>query len=299
MRIIAPGKLLLAGAYAVLDGAPALVVAVDRYAVADGTSVAKSPTPEVLAALRGDEAPEVDASALRDGAFKLGLGSSAAMLVASLGVAFARAGRDIRAKDVRGALFDTARRAHASVQNGGSGVDVAASVYGGALEYTRGPEATRTSALTLPAGTVLDVFWCGTPAVTMGMRARVDGLRGRDPSAYRARIDGVAAAARDTIAAARVNDLPAFLAGERATAEALAALGRDADAPIVPSALAALIPLAEAEGGAFLPSGAGGGDVFVHLGGAPASSRFTTAAEAAGMRRLPMQLDPHGVRPSP
>jgi len=31
----APGKLVLSGAYAVLSGAPALVVAVDRYVVAD------------------------------------------------------------------------------------------------------------------------------------------------------------------------------------------------------------------------------------------------------------------------
>ena len=35
MRARAPGKLVLSGAYAVLEGAPALVAAVDRYAVAD------------------------------------------------------------------------------------------------------------------------------------------------------------------------------------------------------------------------------------------------------------------------
>ncbi len=31
-----PGKLVLSGAYSVLEGAPALVAAVDRYVVADG-----------------------------------------------------------------------------------------------------------------------------------------------------------------------------------------------------------------------------------------------------------------------
>ncbi len=31
----APGKLVVSGAYSVLEGAPAIVVAVDRYAVAD------------------------------------------------------------------------------------------------------------------------------------------------------------------------------------------------------------------------------------------------------------------------
>ena len=35
MRARAPGKLVLSGAYSVLEGAPALVAAVDRYALAD------------------------------------------------------------------------------------------------------------------------------------------------------------------------------------------------------------------------------------------------------------------------
>jgi phosphomevalonate kinase len=299
MRVLAPGKLLLAGAYAVLDGAPALVVAIDRYAVADGERPATNPTPEVLAALTAHEAPDVDASALREGAFKLGLGSSAAMLVASLGVMYRRAGKDLGHADVRQALFVEARRAHASVQGGGSGVDIAASVYGGALEYVLGAGGeARVEALTLPTAIVMDVFWCGAPAVTTSMRARVDALRGRDAGAYEARIDAIADAARDAISAARANDLARFVKAEQRGSQALAALGRDADSPIIPPAVAPLVPLAEADGAAFLPSGAGGGDVFVHLGKSLASSRFTTAAGAAGMRRLPMHLDQGGVRTS-
>ena len=41
----APGKLVLTGAYAVLEGAPAIVVAVDRYAVADASRI-MSPLPK-------------------------------------------------------------------------------------------------------------------------------------------------------------------------------------------------------------------------------------------------------------
>jgi len=296
MKVVAPGKLLLAGAYAVLEGSPALVVAVDRYAVADGTQRASRPTPEVLAALSAEEAPEVDASALRDGGFKLGLGSSAAMLVASLGVAYARAGKDLRALVVRHALFAEARRAHAQVQSGGSGVDVAASVYGGALEYTLEADGSaRAEPLTLPTGMVIDVFWCGNPSVTTSMRARVDTLRDRDASVYRARIDAVGSAARAAVAAGRADDLHGFLAATREGAAALAALGRDSNAPIFPDSTGALVPLAEEEDGAFLPSGAGGGDVFVHLGQGDASPRFVAAATAAGMRRVPMRRDSEGV----
>ncbi len=49
MRVFAPGKLVLTGAYAVLEGAPAIVVATNRGAVADATRVALTATPEVRA----------------------------------------------------------------------------------------------------------------------------------------------------------------------------------------------------------------------------------------------------------
>jgi phosphomevalonate kinase len=47
----APGKLVLSGAYAVLEGAPALVAAIDRYAVADASRPTLRVTPEVREAL--------------------------------------------------------------------------------------------------------------------------------------------------------------------------------------------------------------------------------------------------------
>ncbi len=296
MKVAAPGKLLLAGAYAVLEGAPAVVVAVNRYAVADGDRRAASPTPEVCAALPVEDAPEVDASALREGPVKLGLGSSAAVLVASLGVAYARTRKDLRAPEVRHALFAAARAAHARIQGGGSGVDVAASVYGGALEYALDADGSaRTGRIDLPPGVVLDVFWCGVPATTTDMRERVEGLRRRDARVHRARIDAVGAASRAAVAASRAADLRGFVVAARQGAEALAALGRDADAPIFPDGTASLVRLAEADDGAFLPSGAGGGDVFVHVGQKDASARFVAAASAVGMRRTALHPETEGV----
>jgi len=300
MKVRAPGKLLIAGAYAVLDGASALVLAVDRYAIADGDVRAANPTPEVLAAIKAEEAPEVDASALRDGPHKLGLGSSAAMLVASLGVAYARAGRDILDREVRDALFADARRAHATVQMGGSGVDVAASVYGGVLDYaiaSDGAPLVRDAAL--PSGVVLKVFWCGEPASTSAMRARVDDLRARNAGAYRARLDGIASASREALAAGARGDAGAFLSAIRDGADALLALGHDADAPIFPASTIGLTRLALDEDAAFVPSGAGGGDVFVHVGRGPASTRFVDAAAVAGLFPVTMLLDSEGVRVLP
>ena len=61
MRARAPGKLVLSGAYAVLEGAPALVAAVDRYVVADTARAAELVTPEVRAAIGDAAAPWFDA----------------------------------------------------------------------------------------------------------------------------------------------------------------------------------------------------------------------------------------------
>ena len=50
MKVRVPGKLVLSGAYVILDGAPAVVTAVDRYAVADDSRPAPSLSNELRAA---------------------------------------------------------------------------------------------------------------------------------------------------------------------------------------------------------------------------------------------------------
>jgi phosphomevalonate kinase len=277
VNVIAPGKLVITGAYAVLHGAPAIVVAVDRYAVADGA------------------APDrVDVHALHDAdGRKLGLGSSAASLVASEGARALARGDDLADPLVRAGLFRTVREAHARAQRGGSGVDVAAAVHGGVLRYvTEGREAT-LRAVTLPAGLVLRAFWSGTSARTSELLARVDALLGRDPStlAPLCRLAASAAAAIDA------GEARAFVHAARAYGDALDALGHAADAPIVPPAFAELAALAASDDAAFLPSGAGGGDVAVwlHVAASP-SVRFVERAAALGMRPLPLTVDRGGVR---
>src|ERR1700723_1637129 len=95
MKVIAPGKVLLFGAYSVLEGTKALVVAVDRYAVADTEHLAPSSSREVRAAIGDEPAPALDLTSLHQAGEKLGLGSSAAALVATLGARAAERGRDL------------------------------------------------------------------------------------------------------------------------------------------------------------------------------------------------------------
>jgi len=91
----APGKLFLAGEYAVLAGGTAVVAAVDRRAVARFVPRAAPSSPLIAEAVKAvhqhcevhalplvDGAPEVDSSALNENGRKLGLGSSAAATVA-------------------------------------------------------------------------------------------------------------------------------------------------------------------------------------------------------------------------
>ena len=149
MKAAAPGKLVVSGAYAVLEGAPAVVTAVDRYAVADSDRPATFITEEVKAA--GLEPPPwFDATQLRDGDHKLGLGSSAAIVVASLGTAESELPETPSADDpIVARVFHRALRAHQQAQGGGSGIDVAAASFGGTLAATskRGRAAHRTDQL--------------------------------------------------------------------------------------------------------------------------------------------------------
>ena len=289
MRAMAPGKLVLTGAYAVLDGAPAIVAAVDRYAVAEASS----------AGLDDESAPKADVRALHDPrGRKLGLGSSAAAFVASLGARALARGEDPSSPAVRDRIFRAAREAHARAQGGGSGVDVAASVHGGVLRYaidTTGEADVRP--LDLPPRVHMAAYDSGTSARTSDLRARFDASRASLCAS------GLLAALRDLATAAsaavEVGDAPSFIGLSRQFGSALAALGKACDAPIVPPAFAELASLAARESAAFFPSGAGGGDVGVWLGLAAPSADFVSRAEALSMRPLSLCIDRGGLRAEP
>lgn len=293
MKVFAPGKLVLTGAYAVLDGAPAIVLATNRGAFADTGRTSPTATPEVRAALGDVPAPHVDASSLFLGARKLGLGASAAIVVASLGARDAERGVDLAEPRAKDALFARARAAHAAAQGGGSGVDVAASVYGGVLEYRIDAPVVRT---TLPAGLSWNVMACATSAKTAELRDMVAGLGTKDLAAYRSSMGELSEIAIDASRAVGEGNRERLLDAIRRTALALARLGDVASAPIVPPELRILSKLAVEEGAAFCVSGAGGGDVAIFAGSAPPSVAFLSRAKTLGLFPLDTSLDEKGVR---
>jgi phosphomevalonate kinase len=302
MKVVAPGKLLLTGAYAVLEGAPAIVVAINRFVTADGALVDTAPSREITAAFGGSPAPLVDTRPLfsrssdSSRSIKLGLGSSAASLVAALGLREARRGACLSDSDVRRRIFDTALEAHARAQGGGSGVDVAASVYGGMLRYERASGEPRMRSVTLPKGLVLSAFFSGESARTSDLLGRVDAFAARDGEGHRRAFARLCDASRSAADAVDDGNLALFLESSFAFRDALSALGLESGASIVPNAFAELARVAECERAVFLPSGAGGGDVGILLGRSEPSDAFFARARVLNMTPLSVAIETEGVR---
>lgn len=295
----APGKLLLLGEYAVLFGAPALVTAVDRYAEARFTDdVDERPrAPEPAQAVAAVEALHgtlgrglrTDVSALRTGTMKLGLGSSAAATAAAAYAAFQAVGVTPAPR----ALFDLADAAHRAVQPGGSGVDVAASSYGGTLRFSREGDVVHIEPVALPSGLVVRVVFTGRESSTPAMLASMRAFEASSPDRFAAARDALVTEARR--ASRPVASPAAFVEAAGAYGDALRAFGEVVGIPIVEDAALAIDRLARANGGHAKPSGAGGGDVSVaFFAGADEASRFDLAAEREGLMTLALAVDARG-----
>jgi phosphomevalonate kinase len=309
----APGKLVLSGAYAVLEGAPAIVSAVDRRAIADASKAADFVTEEMRAAGDGPY-PHVDASQLRQDGRKLGLGSSAAIVVAALATdpAF-----DTTTQEGRDALFAKALAAHRTAQAGGSGVDVAASVYGGYLRYQL-PEPLRLSVqrrgkadeldnqwpaplvsrLELPSDVEISVLVSPSAASTSDFLSRVYDWRGRDLVSFDRIIEGLSLAAESACQACLDGDARAFVSALLLQANGLRELGSVASVPIYTPGVARIDDAARRLGACVLPAGAGGGDVslFVRERGCDTEA-LLQLARAADLPPLDVALGAPGVEP--
>lgn len=231
--IVVPGKLVLIGEYGVLDGAGAIVAAVDHGVtciVSEGEGI-ETPGDDrfVRAALAG--APRAlyrftDSRPLAIGG-KAGFGGSAAATVAAIRAA--------------GRPDADAFAIHAAVQGGGSGIDVFASVHGGVRAFPSGKEVRCPPFL---------VVWSGQSAATGPRVARYRAWHGHDAFVRRSR-ELVASFEADPVGVAR----EAY--------ELLRAMATSAGIAYDLPAFQQIARLANDVGAAAKPSGAGGGDVAV------------------------------------
>ena len=322
MRITAsaPGKFVLSGEYAVLDGAPAVCVAVDRRALVtvdahDGdhhvvsapgftaTTGRFSVDANGLAWLDGGgdfglfeavwnasrPAParralaiSLDTAEFRDpdSRRKIGLGSSAALAAALATALHAMGG---------GSPADVAHAAHRGFQGGsGSGVDVACSIAGGIIDYRMA--GRQTTHAQWPDGLLFSVLWSGVAAETRNRIARFGDLAG-SPSRR-----ALSEAATSVAAVFESGQAPEVVAALGDYTQALLRFDAAHELGIFDAGHRALAEQAAGAGVVYKPCGAGGGDIGVALATSRASlASFEKAAARSGFSRLALSIDPRGA----
>jgi degradative hydroxymethylglutaryl-CoA reductase len=287
LAVSAPGKAFLIGEYAVLAGATALVTAVGRRAVAARSDDPDRPPPSALteaayAHVRaylsektGVTAPgpltSVDTGCFAAGGRKFGLGSSAAAAAAVVGFHLAEAGHDPEDPGVRAVALRLAQAAHAQVQGGGSGADVACAVLGGTIAFTRGQDPLPVAH---PGWLHVAFFDAGAPASTASFVQQVREAGERDPEAHRAALDLLRRAADEFRLGYDSPDPDRGLAQIRDAValhnQGLRALQSMSGAAIITPSIAAILDQAARMGLPAKPSGAGGGDLVVVFAARPA-----------------------------
>ncbi len=318
----APGKVILSGEYAVLDGAPAICMAVDRRARVtleycdEGYNVVAAPGyTESTARFRvADGAVEwleggedfklvedlwrtayvetgrhfsirLDTSEFVDAASgaKIGIGSSAA-LMSAFAAALCHAG------DVDEDASRIAFAAHRALQEGlGSGADIACCSRGGLIEYTMGKGTGHSVAW--PEGLVFGLFWSGVPAITS---AKLKQLIKSDPRPSRA---ALMLASRRVASAWSSGNARQVLLEYRDYIQVLREFSGDHALGIFDAGHAEMGAVAEAAGLVYKPCGAGGGDIGIVLcDDAESLAAFVDRAKEQNFRHLPISADPLGVQ---
>lgn len=224
----APGKLVLFGDHAAVYGEPCLVTAVDlRFSVTidvHDEAVVEISTPDLRARnetyrvspteLRADNrrdtafveaalkqvfqhySPTLGMKVTTDGPrITYGLGSSSAITAATIAAAAHTFGLRLSQRDI----FDLAYAAVIEVQGTGSGVDLAAAIYGGTVYYVnRGEIIEQLAAGELP----LVIGYSGAKVSTTNLIAHVAALRERQPRYIESLLEmlgAISTDARDTI----------------------------------------------------------------------------------------------------
>ena len=281
MVVNAPGKVVVLGEYAVVDGAPAIVRAVDRGVRCTVTPSDQlgwtTPTSDdrfVARALRSAPAGHYAFTDWRPvrSVEKVGLGGSAAATVAAIVAARQHAGRAAGVDEVFGEAFGV----HHDVQGSGSGIDIAASTYGGWLRFEKG----RASGL--GEGPPCAVVFSGRSASTGPRVAQYVGL----PDAER----------NDFVKASRHcvdRFLAEPLAAVREGGVLLRAMAERAGIAYWTDEIDELVGIASEYGGAAKPSGAGGGDIVVAVFGDEETQKaYERAARAAGYLPIDVRTSP-------
>lgn len=317
----APGKLYIAGEYAVVEnGYPAILVALDQFVTCSieesaaevGKIISRqyhnnalqwhrlgeqmvvdnrdNPFSYILSAIKVTEeyarsfARElrifdlhIDSQLDSDSGKKYGLGSSAAVTVATVKALC----RFYNLPVTKDEIFKLAAIAHFEVQGNGSLGDVAASVYGGWIAYHSFDRQwlaqqrkyldlktlvdlpwpdLKIESLKAPSNLQLLIGWTGKPASTSQLVDKISLFKARQQKEYRQFLEDSKHCIQRMVDGFHNADLESIKNEIRYNRELLKQLGTNSGVHIETPVLNKLCEIAEDFGGAAKTSGAGGGD---------------------------------------
>ena len=189
-----------------------------------------------------------------------------------------------------GDVAGVAELGHRAFQQGlGSGVDVVCSLAGGVIEYRL--DERQYQPVAWPDGLFYKLLWSGVAVET---RAQLDRLRQTDAQPSRNALGDAAAKIariwRDGSAQRIVDEFETYI-------DVLRRFSADHGLGIFDVGHAALAEVAAAQGLAYKPCGAGGGDIGIVLGvDATALASFVDSPAAAGFTELDLMIDPNGAQ---
>lgn len=258
----------------------------------------------------------VDSALDDESGVKYGLGSSAAVTTAVVAAVLRLLFNEEPTKEL---LFRLAAVAHVRTQGNGSGADIAASVYGGMIEYTsfqadwlleadadarsitdlvtqEWPYAS-VAPVHVPKNIRMYVGWTGSPASTFRLVDKLLVLKKTNRALFDTFLQRSEEAVQLFLRGMKESDVEAIYQGVEANRLALAQVGVEANVPVETALLEQLSADARAVGGAGKLSGAGGGDCGIaFLTSEKQKEELFDLWEQADIKPLPIQLTMDGTR---
>lgn len=330
----APGKLVMAGDYAVLEGAPAVVLAVDhraRVELSDSDDDAfciDAPDLGIRRVHGRLDHGVMDWAADDASAGRLNLVASVLQFMARHGASptplhVALDTREFFADDgkgklglgssaaltvaLAGAMYAAQGQAvpdlvamitmHRRMQGGrGSGLDIAAALLGGALVYRLHGSRPEANRVSWPRGLAFCCVWSGRPASTGKALEHLALWRRSHARAYNSYMNELTADATAVAAALEADDASTMIQGMASYADGLEHLGDATGIDIMCAEHRALAGMAHACSVAYKTCGAGGGDVGVAVStDADRLDHFARQAGSAGFHVLETGVDESGL----
>jgi len=317
IKVKVPGKLIILGEYAVLEGVDALVASIDRFVTASistsendyyrissnlssdpvtfmindsGKIIPKEDQSDQLLSIMHFAVSIIEQIYYRISGYKvefkpfhlqidtsqfyqetnknkLGLGSSAALTVALIValVYYSKIEKKIISDNID--LFLFACDVHFKAQgNKGSGIDIAASVFGGVNQYNiksieEGKKTEKIVPRSIPENLFILPVWSGVSASTRNLLSQIEQYRAHHEKEYQAMMSRLSVLAESGCMSYAEKNCSDFLDIVADYYKVLHDFSRKSQIGIISEVHRQIAEIVFTNGGVYKPSGAGGGDI--------------------------------------